>query len=267
MGSDEDGIQLAFRDGELVPGPAGGPSRVDTADPVVPNERTGFRLSVKPGAFEVNDAIEAICDDNGRVLSFGSRADAETFAAQCSTDDGSVQVQAAAPNDPDDVDGYLLAEYARSVSEPASVDDGTWTFDVGANRYGALGETLVTAGSTPPAIRYFVERDLDPTPADLDDLHVEVSDADPVAVESPDGAGRLRWHPDCYVEARDGWDGEPLATYWAEVKTGDASFERSQRAAMRAFAADHRVLKIRVDVDGLPDSYAVRIQDVPPPDD
>lgn len=70
--------------------------------------------------------------------------------------------------------------------------------------------------------------------------------------------------PDCCVVARDGWNGEALERYWCEIKTGNASFERSQADVMRRLAAEERVLKIRVSIDDLPDQYSVRIHEVEP---
>ncbi|WP_225336492.1 hypothetical protein [Halomicrobium urmianum] len=51
-----------------------------------------------------------------------------------------------------------------------------------------------------------------------------------------------------------------------QIKTGDASFERSQVDAMAALARDERVLKIRVTIEALPDQYSLRIRDVGPPE-
>lgn len=53
-------------------------------------------------------------------------------------------------------------------------------------------------------------------------------------------------------------------TVLLEIKTGDASFERTQVATMQELAKEKRVLKIRVDIDSLPDQYSLRIREVEP---
>lgn len=261
MASEDEFEQLEFRDGELVSPDGAG---AGDADPVRPNEESGFRLAVKPDALEVNAALAGVTEEHGEALSFGSRAKAERFARRLSAESGALRVQAAAPNDPGDADGYLLAEHDPDVREPAAVDGDTWTFDVGANVYGALGEAVVTSGARPPALAYYVERDLDVDADDLETgLRVRVRSGERVTT----GRGRNGWVPDCRVEARDGWNGEVLETYLCEIKTGNASFERSQRAAMRALAREERVLTIRVLIEDLPDRYAVRIREVEPPEE
>lgn len=260
MGSDDEFNQLEFRDGRLVNrDDRESPSELLDAEPVVPNEEAGFAAEIKTGALQVNDALVDVYEEHGEVLSFGSRAKAEAFAERLSAESGALRVQGAAPNDPSDVDGYLLAEHDRSVREPASTDGDTWTFDVGANLYGALGEAVVTSGSKPPALEYFVKRDLDGTLSETDaELRIRVTAGEAVSFDQD----QAYWMPDCLLEARDGWGGEVLERYWCEVKTGDASFERSQAAAMEALAAEERVLKIRVLIDELPHQYSVRIDEV-----
>jgi len=265
MGSDDEFDQLEFRDGRLVNGDdEDAPSGSLDAEPVVPDEESGFAVEIKTGALQVNDALIGVYEEYGEVLSFSSRRKAEMFARQLSAESGALRVQSAAPNDPSGVDGYLLAEYDRSVREPASVEGEKWTFDVGANLYGALGEAVVTSGSKPPALEYFVKQDLAGALNDTEsELRVRVTSGEPVSL----GNNRTNWIPDCCLEARDGWRGELLERYWCEIKTGDASFERSQATAMEALAADERVLKIRVLIDELPDQYSVRIHEVDPPKD
>ena len=262
MGSNDEFDQLVFRNGRLVTTDnEDAPSELLDTDPIIPNQKTGFTVEIKSGALETNKALVDIQEEHGEMLSFRSKAEAEAFAEQLSTDAGPLRIQAAAPNDPNDVDGYLLAQYDRSIKKPATTDDGTWTFDVGANLYGALGEAVVTSGSKPPALEYFVKQDL---ASDLDDLdfglRISVTSGDPVSLDHT----QLSWLPDCCIEARDGWQGDLLERYWCEIKTGEASFERSQAAAMQALAADERVLKIRVLIDSLPDQYSVRIIEVEP---
>jgi len=261
MGCDNEFDQLKFRGGRLV-------EDEDTAAPeslepesITPNEESGYALEIKSGALEVNEPLVDVFEEHGEVLSFGSRAKAEAFAGRLSTESGSLRVQAAAPNDPSNVDGYLFADYDRSVREPASTDGKTWTFDVGANLYGALGEAVVKSGAKPPALEYFIKQDLNVDPDDLEfGLRIDVISGKPVSTDKGGGS----WMPDCCVVVRDGWKGEVLERYWCEIKTGDASFERSQIDAMRELAIEERVLKIRVLIDDLPDQYSVRINEARP---
>ncbi|NHN60471.1 MULTISPECIES: hypothetical protein [Halorussus] len=53
-----------------------------------------------------------------------------------------------------------------------------------------------------------------------------------------------------------------LERYYCEIKTGNASFERSQVDAVKALARKERVLKIRVIIENLPDQYSLRIHEV-----
>jgi hypothetical protein len=260
--SDDEFEQLVFENGELASG-ADDNANLNRGEtqPVRPNEAGGYRLAVKPGALEANESLVELCDEHGEVLTFGSRTKAEAFARQLSAEGRVLRVQAAAPNDSSGDDGYLLAANDRSVREPAAVDGETWTFDVGANLYGALGESVVKSGGKPPVFEYFVKQDLDTYPDDLESgLRISV-ESDIYVPSDGDGSG---WVPDCRVTARDGWDGEVLEEYWCEIKTGDASFERGQVETMRELAGEARVLKIRVLIDDLPDQYSVRIHEVEP---
>lgn len=258
MDSDDEFDQLKFRDGQLVSS-ENSVSETSDFEPIIPNEESGFTLEIKPGAIEVNEALVRVHEEHGELLSFGSRGDAERFTDKLSAESGGLRVQSAAPNDPRDVDSYLLAEYDRSVREPASTDGKTWTFDVGANLYGSLGEAVVKSGGKPPALEYFVKRDLD---GRLDDLEFGLRLNVASGKALPKDVGRLNWHPDCCVIVRDGWKDEPIERYWCEIKTGNASFERRQVESMRKLAAEERVLKIRVIIDDLPDQYSVRIHEV-----
>lgn len=137
----------------------------------------------------------------------------------------------------------------------------TWTFDVGENLYGTLGEEILLESPKPHALVYFVRQDLDVDEDDLEwGLNVDVTPGQMLSVNSSDGAER--WTPDCIVEAKDGWDSELLERYYCEIKTGGASFERSQVEVMEALASDERVLKIRVIIEDLPDQYSLRIHEV-----
>jgi hypothetical protein len=275
--ADEDTEQMRFRDGRVVRAPDAA-ARAD-ADGPVPNERRGFTLSIKPGAVAVNAPLASVIDEHGTTVTFGSREEAEAFAERYAARGGALRVQAAAPADDREADAYLLADHDPSVRTPATVDGGTLTFDVGANLYGRLGETVVTAGSA-PALERFVRRDLADVPV-RDGLEVAVRDGESLSLGAltpregdwtggADGEGgdrdgaAGRWRPDCRVEARDGLRDPPLETYYCEIKTGGGTLERSQATAMRALAGTHdlRVLRVDVSIDALPDQYDVRIAEV-----
>lgn len=263
---ESDTFQLRFEDGNLTEQSSDcGISSTDcTATPVVPGKQTGFTVEAKSGALEVNDQLRDAVETHGRILKFGSRPLAEDYASQLSASDGSLRVQAAPENEPKDIDAYLLADHNPSIKEPAETDGDTWTFDVGANLYGALGEAILLESPKPHALIYFVRQDLHLDEKDLEwGLNVDFRRGQPLSVESSDGV--KRWTPDCIVEAKDGWDGELLEQYYCEIKAGSASFERSQVEAMEALARDERVLKIRVIIDDLPDRYSLRIREVEPP--
>lgn len=275
--ADEDTEQMRFRDGRVVRAPDAA-ARAG-ADGPVPNERRGFTLSIKPGAVAVNAPLASAIDEHGTTVTFGSREEAEAFAERYAARGGALRVQAAAPADDREADAYLLADHDPSVRTPATVDGGTLTFDVGANLYGQLGETAVTAGSA-PALERFVRRDLADVPV-RDGLEVAVRDGESLSLGAltpregdwtggADGEGGERdgaagrWRPDCRVEARDGLRDPPLETYYCEIKTGGGTLERSQATAMRALAGTHdlRVLRVDVSIDALPDQYDVRIAEV-----
>jgi hypothetical protein len=261
MRDEESFEQVRFRDGKVVRDPDSSSGK-DEATEVRPGEQTGFSLSIKPGALEVNEPLVAVRDEHGDTITFGARAQADAFAERLSAVDGGLRVQAVAPNDPADVDAYLLADHSPSTTEPASVDGATMTFDVGANLYGTLGEAVITGGPTSPAIEHFVKEDLSEV-SFRDVLRVRVTDSEFISFDDWDG-GSSRWLPDCRVEARDGWRDPAVEVYWCEIKTGDASFQRTQMKAMRELAKEARVLKIRVLIDDLPKQYSVRVHEVEP---
>ncbi|WP_266083328.1 hypothetical protein [Haladaptatus caseinilyticus] len=93
-------------------------------------------------------------------------------------------------------------------------------------------------------------------------LALEIERGAPISVNHPNG--EKRWTPDCIVRAKDGWDGRVLARYYCEIKTGNASFKRSQVVVMEELAVQERVLKIRVKIDELPEQYSLQINDIKP---
>jgi len=262
-----DTFQLQFDDGRLVEqSDSSKTSDADhTAELIEPGKRTGFVAEAKAGALDVNGQLREAVEAHGHILDFGSRQQAENYASQLSTSDGSLKIQAAPENEPKEIDAYLLADHNPSIKEPAEGEDDTWTFDVGANLYGALGEAILLESPKPHALVYFVRQDLDFDEDTLEwELNVDVNRGQMLTVESSSGKGN--WIPDCIIEAKDGWDGELLERYYCEIKTGGASFERSQVESMEALARNERVLKIRVIIENLPNQYSIRIREVRPPE-
>lgn len=224
-----------------------------------------FVLEFKQSARDRNDAIDATAADRGRLVEFGSRAEAEAFATRM-TEKGGVRIrlQAVAPQDETAADAYLVPQPVRHRAAPIDPDATTWAFQPGANQYGAIGQALIaTPGTNPPALTYYVRQDIEIE--DERELTVRLRDPEVVTKRTPDGA-RARWLPDVVAEACRKSTGALLRTYVCEVKTGDASFEREQAAVMKRKAAepDVSVLNVRVEVDGLPDEYGVRIHEVAP---
>lgn len=257
--------QYRFREGELVLEEQTPDKNLDSIEP---GDEAGYRVAVKPGALDANVTLRDAVEEYGHTLEFGSKLQAERYAETLSASDSNLRIQATAPNDPDDVHAYLLAEHDPAIKEPASVNGQTLTFDVGANLYGTLGEAILTAGPKPHALIYFVKQDLDISDENLEDrLTVDVETDCFVSLDAESAEKQLAWKPDCKILARDGWNGDVLEQYYCEIKTGNASFERSQIATMRELAAEERVLKIRVLIDDLPDQYSLRIHEVEPDPD
>jgi hypothetical protein len=267
--NESDMSQLRFEDGALVDRSSERrKSEPDhEADPIEPGEKTGVVVEAKSGALEVNEELSEAAETHGRTLEFGSRSHAEDYASQLSASGGSLRVQAAAKNDPSDVDAYFLAEHSPSIREPAQVEGDTLTFDVGANLYGALGEAILLEAPKPHAIHYFVREDLDFDEDELEEgLNIDVQSGRFVSVGIDTDGERKNWVPDCTLVVKDGWDSPTIERYYCEIKTGNASFERKQVAAMEQLAQEERVLKIRMVIEELPDQYSLRIQEVSPSD-
>lgn len=227
-----------------------------------------FLVAVKPSAREANGAVAALTDERGDLLSYADRVTAEDRVADLSEcGETPVAVQTVAPQDATDADAYLVAAPERRTRDPDGSVEETLTFDTTATQYGALGETLLLCyESNPPVLSHYAREDLDHlSDSERERLHLDV-DGSPDPVVKRGGDGPKRWIPDCRVVARLGFDGPRLREYWCEVKTGDASFERDQRAVMRWKARDVTVLKVRFDVDELPDSYSVTVSEVEPSD-
>lgn len=224
------------------------------------DESGSFRVAVKNSATKANDLARDLAQTRGDIVHFDTITAAHKHARQLSDQgDTPVKIQQAAPQDTDDVDAYLVAWPERRRRTPDGTPAEGLTFDTAANQYGALGEAVIlTPRVNPPLLTHFARVDVDLSERETAALRVELdTDPEPVAV-----TGSKRWEPDCRAIVRLGPDRPVLAEYWCEVKAGDGSFERSQRAAMTAKAREATVLKIRVDLDELPDSYTAWVRKV-----
>lgn len=212
--NEPDTSQLRFEDGALVdPSSEEENWDVDYIDaPSEPGDRTGFIVEAKSGALDVNETLVDAVEAYSRILDFGSRTHAESYTRQLSTFGGALRIQAAAENDLSEVDAYLLADHSPSIKEPAHVDGDTWTFDIGANLYGALGKAILLEAPRPHAIHYFVRQDLIPNGGELENgLKIDVQPGRFLSVG--DAEGRNNWVPDCTTVVRDGWNGAILERY------------------------------------------------------
>lgn len=270
-GDNTEGFQSQFVDGEFVTrSPDSTDSQGEADEHPEPNVKTGYKVEVRSDAIDVNGCLREAADSPGTILEFGSRGHAEAYADYLSSRGGDLRLQAAPENEPRDIHAYLLADHNPSITEPVETNGETWTFDVGANLYGVLGEALLIDPPKSYALVHYVQKDLDLERESLEHgLNVDVKRGRVVSVgdegaESHWQSEQDRWVPDCIIEARDGWGGDPIERYYCEIKTGDASFERSQVSAMQTLAETERVLKIRVTIDALPDQYSVRVQEVTP---
>ncbi|WP_049894165.1 hypothetical protein [Salinarchaeum sp. Harcht-Bsk1] len=201
----------------------------------------------------------------GALLQYEDR-EAAAAAAERYSDDGDVPVrlQAPAPQDPRDVDAYLVANPERRVRRPTgSIDDGL-AFETSASQYGALGEALLTSHEQdPPVLLAYARRTLDGD-QDRDPAVQLETDPDPVTFRSQETGDTATWLPDCAATVTVG--GAIERRLLCEVKTGNGSTERDQRRVMQWAASerDREVLLVRLDVEALPDEYTARIQEIEP---
>lgn len=226
----------------------------------------GFRVAIKDSVRRVLDAETLPTSGASDSLEFPSRAAAEArIEALSRTETGTLELQRPAPNDPADVDAYLVYYPETRKRDPDGTLEDGWTFDTTANQYGDLGEALVTAADT-PALNHFVRQDL----ADvLEDRHLDRLEVrcvtrpvefDWTTIRAAADGERPGWTPDCEVRAHLPDRRDPLHRYFCEIKTGEASFERNQAAGMEAVSEIADVLKIRVTIDALPDEYTVKVR-------
>jgi hypothetical protein len=181
--------------------PSGDPSGDAAGDPAEPpadlpddvpaprsrDESTALLVSLKPSAVRGNDAAATYAATHGERLRYASREEAERVAGVLTRAGAApVRLQAAAPQDPEGVDAYLVGASRADESDPGGDPAEGWTFGVSANQLGAVGEALVLGrASSPPALRHYVARELDRPPGSFE-LAVE-AETDPV--RTPDGNG------------------------------------------------------------------------------
>lgn len=88
-----------------------------------------YVVEIKRSARRTNGAASEWVARRGADRTFATKADARRWAVAISGD-GPVRVQDAAPNDPDDVDGYLVADPLHRRRARAPGEGGTnATFD------------------------------------------------------------------------------------------------------------------------------------------
>lgn len=222
-----------------------------------------YRVAIKESAIEASPRLaEATTSAGGAdtgetVRDFDSRAAAERFAADLDVGSDGLRIQAAAPQDPAPVDAYLVPDAQRDEFTPIESDTRGTTFPVGANSYGAIGLGLLTCpGPVSPALSHHFAEEVPP------ERRGQVRAVERAPHLPPDLRHEVAWAPDLAVTVSH--DPGSTETSFAEVKAGNASFERNQREGMRVVAAEHPVLTIRVDLAELPDRYTVRIDAVDP---
>lgn len=256
--NDQDGGQANLRDfraGAAGTTPGGPGDDPPSKDP--------FVVEVKPSARERNAAADRLASERGVRHEYPSReAAAEQAEALTETGETRVALQRVAPQDETSADAYLVAKPKRHVETPHDPDARTLTFDASANQYGAMAEALLaTPGTNPPPVAHYVRENLDVE----DEVRVE-TDTGRTTTRDIDDDGRrsATWTADLVATAHRVSTDAPIREYWCEIKAGSGSFERHQKAVMRAKAADPdvTVLKVRVDLDPLPERYGVRIDEV-----
>ena len=77
----------------------------------------GYEVAIKPSARRLNRVAGEWVGRRGHTRLFADKADARAWSEDISSA-GPVRVQDAAPNDPADVDGYLVADPNRDRRRP-----------------------------------------------------------------------------------------------------------------------------------------------------
>lgn len=241
----------------------------DTDDQTV--EEGPFTVALKPSACEASAAIAALREESGEVITYESKQEA-TRTLIDDIDCPGLRFQGPAPNDPTDVDAYVvkLRDPEPTPAERGPPEDG-WTFNMRAQQVGALAEGLFHAyGWNPPPIVAYAANDLG---IDSDEFRVEVNSTPRSVGEFEFHGGDGKWIPDvefvvhrCTASHSSSNGGPVMKRYLAEIKHGSTNFERNQRAQMTQFAQemgnDLDVLIIRVDLDGTPKTYDLTIRSV-----
>jgi hypothetical protein len=221
-----------------------------------------YVVEIKDSAIEANPDLQSVIDDRDREISFQSKAEAEAFAADWSEAGTEVRIQKVAPQDPNDIDGYLAPNPQRSTHEPLQSDRQGLTFHTDANQYGDLGEALVMRShGISPGVQYYLRENYDIGNKERYRIKKASEYWIPGHIDLP-----RYWRPDCTIAIKDTHDWEVVRKFYCEVKTGDASFQRGQRLVMQRVAEEYDVLKIRVIIEDLPDQYTLRINEVKPGD-
>ena len=219
-----------------------------------------YRVLVKESAIKSNEAVAEFVDERGDVIKFQSRNDAEARAECLSSSGDRIRIQKVAPQDPADVDGYLIYFPKRNTKVPKDSDQVGLTFDAGANLRGEIGEALICGSyGLSPGVKYYFYNEMENVERDIHRVW---------RIENPYLPDEIKpavsWSPDCLINVASRHDGEIVEQYFCEIKTGNASFERNQARDMKSVARTHGVLKIRVVIDQLPDEYTIRITEVSP---
>lgn len=223
-----------------------------------PDRERMYVVDVKESAAVANPAVRDLIDERGETITFETKREATTLAATLSRTGQRVRIQKAAPQDPSDADAYLIRHPERYITHPKATGPRGMTFDVGANQFGAIGESLMYGSyGLSPGMRYYLFEELDSYDRSAHRLRAI---PEPDLPEDLDDT--LSWSPDCLVRVERRTDGTVVAEYFCEIKTGNGSFERNQFADMRRVARGYGVLKIRVHIDALPAEYTVRIEEL-----
>lgn len=81
----------------------------------------GYEVAIKPSARRLNRVAGEWVGRRGNTRTFAEKIDARAWAQDISSA-GPVRIQDAAPNDPADVDGYLVADPNRDRQDGESAE-------------------------------------------------------------------------------------------------------------------------------------------------
>jgi len=216
-----------------------------------------YRVVLTDSATE--NEIAAARGGPGALLEYEDREAAAAAAKRYSDDsEMAVRLQAPSPQDPRDVDAYLVSNPERRVRQPTGTLDEGLSFETSATQYGALGEALLTShAQDPPVLLAYARRTME---GDGDPAVQLDADPAPISYRSHETDETVSWVPDCAATVT--VDGAIERRLLCEVKTGNGSTERDQRRVMEWAATEREVLLVRLEVDELPDDYTARIQTI-----